>query len=78
MRKVKEFLKIGKKHFIGTSRQPMKDIYIICESSIQCGGCILCRGGRGVDKDVDQSFIWWKKSADQGYSVAQCNVGKGC
>ena len=32
--------------------------------------------GEGVDKDVNQSFIWYKKSADQGYTEAQYNLGK--
>ena len=31
--------------------------------------------GEGVDKDVNQSFIWLKKSADQGHTDAQYNLG---
>ncbi len=33
-------------------------------------------GGRGVDKDIDQAFIWWKKSADLGCHDAHYNLGK--
>ncbi len=32
--------------------------------------------GLGVDKDIDQAFIWWKKSADLGFHMAQYNLGK--
>ena len=31
--------------------------------------------GEGVDKDVNQSFIWLKKSADQGLTDAQFFLG---
>ena len=32
--------------------------------------------GNGVDKDMDQAFIWYKKSADLECDVAQYNLGK--
>ena len=29
-----------------------------------------------IDKDIDQAFIWYKKSADLGCDAAQHNLGK--
>ena len=35
----------------------------------------LYEDGEGVDKDIDESFIWYKKAADQGDSDAQHYLG---
>jgi TPR repeat protein len=31
--------------------------------------------GKGVLQDYKQAVYWYKKSADQGYASAQCNLG---
>ena len=31
--------------------------------------------GMGIDKDLDQAFIWYQKSANQAYAKAQYNLG---
>ena len=30
--------------------------------------------GMGIDKDLDQAFIWYQKSANQAYAKAQYNL----
>jgi len=31
--------------------------------------------GMGIDKDLNQAFAWYQKSADQEYAKAQYNLG---
>jgi TPR repeat protein len=31
--------------------------------------------GLGVGKDYKKALEWFRKAADQGYAVAQCNLG---
>ena len=36
---------------------------------------VLYAKGEGVEKDLDQAAMWWRKSAEQGYAAAQNNLG---
>ena len=34
--------------------------------------------GLGVSQDNEQAVAWYRKAADQGYAVAQYNLGWDC
>ena len=34
--------------------------------------------GSGVSKDEQQAITWYRKAADQGYAMAQYNLGCCC
>jgi TPR repeat protein len=36
---------------------------------------VIYAGGQGVPQDWEQSFDWYLQAANQGYAIAQCNVG---
>jgi len=36
---------------------------------------VLYEGGQGVPQDYTQAAFWYRKSAEQGYSKAQSNLG---
>ena len=35
----------------------------------------MYENGRGVPQDNEKAIAWYRKAAEQGHAIAQCNVG---